>query len=1344
MNRGNSVNVIVPRNTDNCNNFIGVHIALCRQSFGGLVFLSHPCPSCPFVDFTFMQRLMRLYISVLLLGLICHAPVGFAQETKLPATTDSRFSNGTTSTTATLPTIIERQPGSPSSVVNVLVNGKLHPVLINVSLEQVDAVLKFLSQRSPEPLYSIQSLTAEGQVTDNMAHLTLQLRIQTKNEPIIRIPIGLKSGIFSFETDLNQVVQYDGPAQFGIIANPQGNGYDIVLQAKTVDSSFPPIAPQLAPEVSEPTTTEPAGDVAPVETPAEIPLEPVLLPEPVPLPETAVVPPADQPTALLLDDVPPVDELKTQYVLHTVTLQMEFPVTQPSIGEYQLKAEFPASLSSRVQLVVPQRDAVVMQTKGGNLRQTTLSGEQSTAFVFQGTSSDFEVRWHEKQHTQLRERVVLQVENGRIVAKITSTGVTFDATLPVQSSGGTFDYFSLRLPPGAVFHPTPAMETPDYQIEVVTPEQQDAPVEPSHALSQVLLFRLSQPTEGPVHVRIQAETPINQSQNGWFEVGGLEVIGAEKQFGKLSVIVPQETRLRQKESLGVRPGIDATVTETEGIVYSFEYYEQPCSLLVQAVPQTPRVNLRAEYQVQIQRNRAVLRAKLSYAIHGSQKQVAINMNGWRLTNIEPGSMNNRDEIPFMEDGPVTVPLQEPIGKNVELNLQAERIYNSHDELLRFSFPIPEADFMEPALVAILPDDNIELTVDESHPLVEMSQKSRSDTPLQIELPMRQKGALVYQIDHTEAAEFCAKVAFQQQRITVLSHTELALQSDEPVKQTLDYTVEYEPVSRLILAVPAELDTQGDLRVKFKSLELSLFNVPEMMPFGNTQDTIVLKQVRLPDATIGKFQLALDFKLTNQIRDDLAQERPTSTFQVKVPIILPHDGQLIGETVHVSNPRGLQLNDEEAIGWKKMESPRHQAVSSRSESIYHTETATPLLSLGAAFKNIDRPGTTTIDKGWVRSWLLQSYRVDCAFYQISTNMRHLTIILSDQVHADRIIIKAVKVNDRKVEVERNGRELNIPLFPLSNETSSSVGTSPSYPWLDLTESESLHTVEIWYELPQITSSNIVTLELPSFHPEVIVRPVYCQVILPNSRHLLAGHPAWMPQYRWRFDGGFFSRKPDLTQQELEDWIGVAHAEPISSTLNSYLFITFRPEAEVQLNLVDRSTLILVSSGLILLLGLILIYFPRIRYPGVLFTFLVLFAAVFAYRTSIAILFLQAGIIGFILALIAMFLYRMFVIADPWHGLTSRSLTTVGLKEPSKLVRPEILPDEHHLDDSDNAARVRVVPSDQADSDSHGSGKAPALPMNGEYPVTERTNEDALQQEDSNVTGVPTEQERNDHA
>lgn len=1229
------------------------------------------------------------------------------------------------------PTFPDQGRESLTDILYVLdENGNYIPVMRGWTVSQVEAIQKMIYNRNPEPSYSIQSLSVEGQVVDNVANLTVQLRIQTQNEPFVRVPIGLKSGIFAVsssedESDWSRAVQYDGPGTFNIMADPKGNGYEMILRAKPASREIP--------DAPIPSTTEPlpenGGDTSTDDVPAND------------------VPDAEAASSIeAVPDAPPAEptgtasESETHRVIHTVTLRMAFPVTQPSANEYLLKAEFPPALNSHLQLVVPMADAIVLQSKGGSLHQTVPFDERSTLLVFRGVQGDFEVQWHEKQRTLVRERVVLQVENGNIVARLTPTSAVFDATIPVQSSGGMFDSLKLQLPPGAVFRPAQPVDTTEYQIEELPPEQGETSDESGQIAlqSQVLLIRMARPTEGPVQVRLQAETPINHSQNGWFELGGFDVLGAEKQFGNLSVVVPRETRLRPpKDSRGIRPSSHATVTETEGVVTSFEYYEQPCSLLTQAVPQATRVHLRPEYQVEIiNRNHAVLRAKLSYTIHGGQNQLVVDMNGWRLTDIGPDNLVNRDESSFPEDGLVTVPLLEPVGRKIDLNLRAERTFDSADGEIRFSFPVPEADVVEPALVAVIPADNIELKVDEDRPITEMTLKSRRNTPLEIELPDRRQGAMIYQIDHPKRAEFCARSILQPQKISVQSQTELSLLTDSQVVQTLFYTVDYERVSRLTLAVPIELNDQDNLKVTYESRPLTLFDLPEPVERGSVPEGVTLKQVLLPDARIGSFQLTVNFNLKNQNNVDLGSMQPTTTTQVTVPIVLPYDGRLLQETVHVRYPREIRLNhDEETTGWVKLESPSLTAGNSpRLTNTYRTEKATSTLLLGASLKNADLLGTASVDKGWVRCWLLGSGRIDCACYRVTTRLSHFAITLPEHIRGEKVFIY---VDNRRInDFERKGRDLRIPLTGLPGDSSPTT-TRPSTVLLDVPESGRTRTIEIQYEVSMHTSLNHFSLEMPKFSSDTIVRPVYCQVVLPSSRHLIACRQDWMPQFQWRFADGRFSRKSELAQRELEDWVGVAPGEPVSPDLNSYLFISFHPETNVEIDVADRSTLVLVSSGLVLLFGLMVIYFPRVRYPGVILTSLVLFVSFFVYRVTLTIIFLQAGAVGFLLVLIASFLYRLFVSGDSWKTLPARSIAGHETAGP-------LLPVDDRSGQRSDLARVRVAHGESEPVDSRSSDEGTQIfphPTGNRQPATTKDQEDASAPDDEREIPRPASEAPN---
>ncbi|MDR1383964.1 MAG: hypothetical protein LBJ67_08995 [Planctomycetaceae bacterium] len=1262
-------------------------------------------------------------------------------------------------------------------------NGKLVPALIGYSLPQIDAIFQ-TTLNLQEPLYSIQSISADGKVVDNTANMTIQMRIRTRNEPIVRVPIGLQSGIFFISADgnLSDAVQYEGTGQCDVIANPEGKGYEILLKPKisspvqtqqithsittfntlptreteTLKEPLPVTKPEsIHDNINPPETPTPDASFKEIEQsalpesvtspdiplPEETPQEPENKPETESSGEPENNPlPVDTPTGMSdSEELPPTtpqqnlssklpaspdentvkNEIENN--IHTITLHLSFPVVQSSMKEYQLKAEFPSALTSSLQLEVPLPSATISSLQGGIFGQTTAPNEISTLFVIRSIRNDFDIHWQEEQNTGIQTSVVLQVENSNIAARLHSGGVSFDVTIPVRSIGRTFDSFRVHLPPGAVYQPASTQTLTEYQIREIKPEINSE--NENALLSQTIEVRLAQPTEGPVPVHFLAETPNASMQDGWLELGGFDVVGAKKQFGTLAVSVPPETRLRQhKESQGISPAYVFSPNETENIVSSFGYYEQPYLLKVQAVRQAARIYLlRPEYQVQIDRNQAILRAKYTYGIRGGKRDVEIDMNGWELMDIGPENYVNNNNISVAEDSKVTFSLPELVGKTVDIEFRAVKTIapETTNNEIAFAFPIPEADFVEPGIAAIFPADNVKLTPfsdSGNNKIKGMSQRPRRGTPLQMETPQRLQEPLIYLIDHPEDTLFCGKLLSQKQKISVRSQSEATLYANEPVVQTLNYMVEHEPVSRLTFIVPQEIDNvQGNLRIMLDSRPL----VSETVGGGMSEDflqenhlltnhksantaesseknedekitvvdsnlfnpgtkrtsSVVLKQATLPDAKIGSFQLTLSFSLPQQEKPNIPKDK---TIQADIPVILPMDGKLLQESVRVRLPREIQeiLARPDENEWES-ESPFLADVPSMTEKIlshrqpeilYHARQPISTLALGIAQDNANLLGGTTIEKSWVQVWLLPSGRVDHAVYRLTSRHDQLTIILPESVRNVKTL--PVKIDGRKIDVPlENDHSLKIPLFsetiPQTIEnavfTANAISkesrtidafnidsTQPRKTIFGVFETECPHTLELWYEVSAVTGTNRLMMELPKFPDEITtLLPMYCQVILSSSRHLLSCHSNWIPQYQWTFQNGYFSRTSELSQSQLEDWIGVEHSEPVTGELNSYLFRSLNPQTSCEINVADRSTLALISSGVILLIGLIFIYFSKMRYPGIVFTTVVLFASFFAYRVTMTILFLQTGALGLILVLLAMFLYRMFAVGASWE-------------------------------------------------------------------------------------------------
>jgi hypothetical protein len=96
----------------------------------------------------------------------------------------------------------------------------------------------------------------------------------------------------------------------------------------------------------------------------------------------------------------------------------------------------------------------------------------------------------------------------------------------------------------------------------------------------------------------------------------------------------------------------------------------------------------------------------------------------------------------------------------------------------------------------------------------------------------------------------------------------------------------------------------------------------------------------------------------------------------------------------------------------------------------------------------------------------------------------------------------------------------------------------------------------------------------------------------------------------------------------------------------VFSHLQPPTHVTLYIVNRSLIIFCSSGIALLVGLILIYVPQSRYMGSLLGLCIAFVSIMFYQPPIVFLMLQAAVFGVFLALGAGYVYRILHHQKPW--------------------------------------------------------------------------------------------------
>jgi hypothetical protein len=126
--------------------------------------------------------------------------------------------------------------------------------------------------------------------------------------------------------------------------------------------------------------------------------------------------------------------------------------------------------------------------------------------------------------------------------------------------------------------------------------------------------------------------------------------------------------------------------------------------------------------------------------------------------------------------------------------------------------------------------------------------------------------------------------------------------------------------------------------------------------------------------------------------------------------------------------------------------------------------------------------------------------------------------------------------------------------------------------------------------------------------------------------------------WAWDTFAWTRKPLLNQSQLETWSGAGKDAPPPPHLNYYLFSSSGADFVLPVSTVRLSHLVLGTSGVLLLLGLSILYFPIARHPLLLLAVALSFAAMAMLQPEMAMVSAQAAALGLLLLGVATWLMR----------------------------------------------------------------------------------------------------------
>ncbi|MDR0608790.1 MAG: hypothetical protein LBG58_01645 [Planctomycetaceae bacterium] len=1111
-------------------------------------------------------------------------------------------------------------------------------------LEDLDDFWNFLlrDRKNPLPPFVLQEINAVGKASGLHVEAEIRILLTTFNNRPLLIPIGMKEGILP-AAGISKPI-YRGPGSFDLTVDPQSGQYLVLIRPQIRESvnlsNYPNYQPEIDISATQSSTPEPTTES---ETPVSSPEK--LIGK---LPEKLL--------ENLKNNTFESKEEKEEKTLseqhHELILPLWFPLNRIGNAENRLVVSFPQAVSSQFVLTVPEQEIAATVSQGSLLHSSETSDKQATQFKILGLSPDFELSWRKKKAEPINDRPTLYVEEALIKVQLEAKSTVYDAILPVRSPPSPVDLFDqlrIRLPQGAVLD-RETMEkyaAGGYSFDLVKEETSASPI---------LEIRFPRKTSGTVNIRIKAIQQLDtEKQDVWRDLGGFEVIGAERQFGHLTAVVPADKRSNWKPIRGLR-----RTEMTDSVTYEeadarFEFFSQPFQLQGRIVTPQPRTNVKPEYQIGINKGSLSLTARFAYEVLGSKTEnMAIRLPGWKWSGeIKPSNIIDTVGVEQDENGLLTIPFRTPTDGAFEIELKAYRSLTTEEgegkQRLVVPLPQPVVTWSEPAPAVIVPADNVEvIPIDEdadsglvaSEPesdrftpkrTIGLTRRSRRSQTIRIDIPDRQQEPLFYRTEPVDAI-FVADIRYHRQKIATTMRTDIRLRDqNDQVNQIISYDVSYVPVEKLYFLVPKSLEENGHLQVKIgnRSLELRdvTLNGTETEPENWSR-----KLVMLPEALF-KFQLVFRYSIPPvPIEYDM-----TTPFSLS--FICPMETLVTDHRVNPVVPPGylIELHDDANRFWN-VTAPDSSTLGTSFQSLQAPDKISLLISLS----NHAALGTTVIERAWLQTWLTGSLRQDRGIYLITSD-RESVIINLPQAAAKGKVFVSIDRTPILADISSKG-ELILPLTPEQRQRSV--------------------LAEIIYRFPFETVRNPVELDLPHFDSESLIRCEYWQVILPTDQHILGIPNGWTPEYQWTWNNLFWERVPSLQKKDIGLPEDTPESPSVSIRSNQYLFSSLHPASQASLYIAGRSLIVLFSSGLSLLIGLTLIYFPQTRYAGSLFGLGVALLAIFFYRPAPVLLMLQASSFGVFLALGAAYVYRI-VYHDEKKWIVPVSRNWDDSSQPSKI-------------------------------------------------------------------------------
>lgn len=941
-----------------------------------------------------------------------------------------------------------------------------------------------------------------------------------------------------------------------------------------------------------------------------------------------------------------VDELTGEYIVwllgesdrsHTITLEV-LTTLELSPRESRLRLDLPRAVSSEISWTVPAIGLAATVSEGAVLDGVKEEGG-ATQLHARGVAGDFSLAWRARDAALPAPEPSLHVE-GAIRASIGDDGVRTTAVLAIRDHGGNPlpQKLVVRLPRGATLESGGA--TP-HEIKPAAPTSA-APGQPAAAAlppAMEVEFSLAEADEPP-RLELSVRQPHQQTDpEAKIDLAGFEIAGAAWQTGTIEVFVDEDWRVTWGEPSQARPtrhtpqpasGAEAPAARLAG---RFLYFAQPFSLPVGVAARKPLVRVEPEYDLTVAPGRVQLDGRLVFHVLGGNVDgVEIQLAGWQFDGVGPEDLVDGDSVAVSAEGLLTVPLSRSTNGRWELEFQAHRDLAADVARLELSLPRPMASSVGSA--------RMHATADEGVTLSPRDAESTGLTPQ----PAEDDG-WTYRGD-LSTAKFVADyrplgVDGNSAVASVRSHLSV-LATGVRVEQTISYEGATGPVANVELNVPSELATLDSLRVECSGQPMAKANPQPAAASGPIS-------FRLPAGVAGAYALSISYDWPA----DPAGRAPRDL--LRVPLVMPTTPKVAFNRLSLECPAELVVDVRDSA-WT-----RENETGAGGAGVWTSLAPSPGATLGVRATDAGLTAPTVVERAWLQTILTLSGRRDRAVYRFSSRESELRFWLPADVVLEEVLLNGVPAAPQEGAA---ANERTIALNP------TGVG-----------DGHARHLLDVRFRFTQrLPSRGQMTVETLSLHPSVPIRMTYWQVLTPGDEHVVWGPPGFNEEFRWEWKGLFWAREPTKTQAALEAWCGASTELPPPAGMNEYLYSAAEAPPALELRTASRAMMVLAASGVMLALGLAVIYLPGLRRPGAALAACAGLAAAVFGQPATTFLAAQAALLGLALTLLA---------ASTDATLAARRRRTAEYQPPSV-----VAPRRESTDRHSRGAAPEPMPSTQS--------------------------------------------------